>query len=116
VSLVLAVFLAVAGAELDAGTDAGFFDSADPLYSTCQEAPQPVQLDGGSWLLGPERASRNACLMVSCDERRRVLETAVPQMTAYNSLGFYLALFALGIGAGGILGWGLRELVLMFGH
>lgn len=109
ITVMLIAALPAMGADLGAA-DAGLGWN-DPLYATCPAAPQPEQLDGGSWLLSPARASRNACLAETCDDRRRTLEpiAAAPPPFSSGSLWIDLALFALGIAAGGFLGWGLRE-------
>lgn len=62
------VLLALVLGAADGGLEAPF---ADPLYSTCPEAPPVVELDGGAVLLPAMRAARVACLMETCDDARR---------------------------------------------
>lgn len=104
-TVVLALSVSTAASAQDGGLpDAGSWD--DPIYGTCREAPPPVELDGGGWLLSPARASRNACLMATCDARRRELEQA-PVLSASNPL-IDLVIAVLGMAAGVYFGWQLR--------
>lgn len=109
--IAVALIVVLLGAELDGGTDAGLGWN-DPLYSMCPAAPLPEQLDGGSWLLTPARASRNACLAETCQSRRLTLEhvAAAPPMLSSGSLVADLVIWALGLCAGIYLGFNLRGL------
>lgn len=111
------LFLAAPARASDGGVR---FDA--PLYGSCPEAPppEPVEvrgsffgpveaLDGGqSWLLSPERAARNACLMATCESHRAQLEAGPVQ----TPLGYVLALgigLAAGALAGGYFVWSLTR-------
>jgi hypothetical protein len=55
-----------------AGTDGGV------IYDACPEAPPTVSLDGGWKLMSPERASRLACIIETCEvDRKLARERAV---------------------------------------
>lgn len=84
----------------------------DPLYVECPKAPPPAQQADGSWVLPPERAARNACLMEACDARRRQLEPLAegPPVLSTAGLVMSLTMLAIGMFGGAYLGWELRAL------
>jgi hypothetical protein len=69
-----------------------------PLYGTCPEAPPPVAIDGGSWILEPARAARVECLMATCLSRQEQLEAAPATPT-----GVMIGV-AVGVVLGAVLG------------
>lgn len=106
-SVVLALTVSTAASAQDGGLpDAGW---AEPLYGVCPEAPPALELDGGSWLLSPARASRNACLLATCDARRRELEP-LPAPLNLNDPLIDLVIAIVGMAAGVYFGWTLRGL------
>jgi hypothetical protein len=123
-SVTLGFFLAAFPAfAQDAGVpDGGAVEAVRPfsaaIYEVCPAADPPVPVDvqgsfyapveatdgGQSWLLSPARASRNACLMATCEEHRTELATGVPVVPWTLLLAAGLG-FALGGGAVGYLWW-----------
>ena len=111
-SFAIAVLLVALPAEPDGGTDAGRFAADDPLYAVCPTADPPLALEDGGFRISDARASRNACLAVTCDERRRFLEpiAAGPVPFSSGSLVMDLLLWGVGLAAGLVLGFQLRGL------
>lgn len=106
-SVVLALVVSAPARAQDGGlSDAGW---VDPLYAGCPVAPPPEQLAEGAWKLSPARASRLACLLVTCNDRRRGLESAAPVLSGASQV-FGWALFAIGLIGGVYFGWELRGL------
>jgi len=92
--------------EFDGGApDAGRY--GDALYAQCpaNDPTQPATQDAdGSWRLPPQRAARQACLLVTCDERRKQLEVAPPPLGT-TSLLFSAIALVVGLALGGYVGW-----------
>lgn len=69
------------GGPVDAGTEE-IATYTSPLYSTCPVAPPVQVLDGGWFLMSPERNVRIACLMTTCDVDRSRREKEQAQSAA----------------------------------
>lgn len=79
---------------------------ADEIYDACPTADPPQELDGGAWLLSPARASRNACLLATCEKARQVAEPA--PLLSSTALVALLVSVAVALAGGVYFGWALR--------
>lgn len=101
VAALLLAALPASADDVDGGTA-----FADPIYASCPVADAPVEVDGGSFLLSPARAARDACLLASCETDRE----ATPPVSA-NGMLVALALGLLGLLVGVAGAWFIRGAV-----
>ena len=86
-------------------SDGGVRFGAD-IYDACPAADAPQELDGGSWLLSPARASRNACLLATCESAREAAEPA-PLLSKAAIIALLLSA-SVALAGGVYFGWVLR--------
>lgn len=78
-------------------------DAGTVAPTQCPDAPLAVQVDGGYWLMAPERERRITCLLTECEAENTQLK-ATPTPWAWLAVSL-----AVGVGAGFAVGYYVKK-------